>query len=100
VAGNDSRDNSAKRVADIYAQSEVVRLARRGECPRCERNKTVGAGLCRTCRNKLPEQMRAGLERIPEKDPSVVTRALRAAANYFNVHFQSVRNFGGGKKRE
>ncbi|MEA2463160.1 MAG: hypothetical protein QOJ98_907, partial [Acidobacteriota bacterium] len=25
--------------------------------------------------------------------------ALRAAANYFNVHFASVRKFGGGKKR-
>ena len=25
--------------------------------------------------------------------------ASRAAADYFNVHFQSVRNFGGGKKR-
>ena len=33
------------------------------------------------------------------KDVWTVGRALRAAANYFNVHFQSVRNFGGGRKR-
>jgi hypothetical protein len=42
--------------------------------------------------------MRAGLEKIPSKDEWTVSRALRAAANYFNVHFQSVRKFGGGKK--
>jgi len=41
-----------------------------------------------------------GLESIPQKDEFVVSRALRAAANYFNVHFQSIRNFGGGKKRD
>ena len=33
------------------------------------------------------------------KEPSVVSRALSAAANYFNVHFQSVKKFGGGKKQ-
>jgi hypothetical protein len=43
--------------------------------------------------------MRAGLEAIPAKDEFTVSRALRAAANYFNVHFQSIRNFGGGRKR-
>jgi hypothetical protein len=43
--------------------------------------------------------MRSGLEKIPTKDEWTVSRALRAAANYFNVHFQSVRKFGGGKKR-
>lgn len=43
--------------------------------------------------------MRLALERLPGKKGSVVGRALRAAADYFNVHFQSVRNFGGGKKR-
>ncbi|HYS54022.1 MAG TPA: hypothetical protein VER58_09710 [Thermoanaerobaculia bacterium] len=43
--------------------------------------------------------MRAGLEGIPSKDTWIVTRALRAAANYFDVHFSSVRRFGGGKKR-
>jgi len=43
--------------------------------------------------------MRNALERIPQKEPSLVARALRGAADYFNLHFQSVRNFGGGKKR-
>jgi hypothetical protein len=44
--------------------------------------------------------MRAGLDSLGAKDEFTVSRALRAAANYFNVHFQSVRNFGGGKKRD
>jgi hypothetical protein len=44
--------------------------------------------------------MRLAIENIPAKDEGVVANALRAAANYFNVHFQSVRNFGGGKKRD
>ena len=82
-----------------YTKDDVVGLARRTRCPRCELNKTVGAGLCRSCRSKLPEQMRSALERIPEKDAFKVSHALRAAAHYFNVHFQSVRNFGGGRKR-
>jgi hypothetical protein len=43
--------------------------------------------------------MRLEVEDIPTKDAWTVGRALRQAANYFNVHFQSVRNFGGGKKR-
>jgi hypothetical protein len=43
--------------------------------------------------------MRAPLERIVERDEWVVTRALRAAANYFDVHFKSVRTFGGGRPR-
>jgi hypothetical protein len=43
--------------------------------------------------------MRVGVENISTRDEWAVTRALRQAANYFNVHFQSVRNFGGGKKR-
>jgi len=43
--------------------------------------------------------MRAGLEGIRAKDEWTVARALRAAANYFDVHFKSVRKFGGGKKR-
>ncbi len=78
---------------------QVTALAKRPRCPRCEINKTVGAALCRSCRAKLPPHMRAALERVGSKDLWVVGRALRAAANYFNVHFQSVRNFGGGKKR-
>lgn len=80
-------------------REEVEGLARKRRCPRCDLNKTFGHALCRSCRNKLPAHMRSGLEKIPTKDAGVVARALRAAANYFNVHFQSVRNFGGGKKR-
>jgi len=43
--------------------------------------------------------MRLALERIPSKDAWTVSRAVRAAARYFDVHFQSVRNFGGGRPR-
>ncbi len=43
--------------------------------------------------------MRGALEKIPTKDAWTVMSAIRAAANYFDVHFQSVRNFGGGRKR-
>lgn len=43
--------------------------------------------------------MRESLERIPAKNPWTVMTALRAAANYFDMHFQSVRNFGGGRRR-
>ena len=82
-----------------FSKDELAGLAKRTSCPRCDLRKTVGMGLCRACRQKLPEQMRAALERIPEKDAWTVGNALRAAANYFNVHFQSVRNFGGGRKR-
>lgn len=74
-------------------------LAKKRSCPRCDLDKTVGNGLCRRCRAKLPPHMRLAVENIPDKDSSTVANALRAAANYFNVHFQSVRNFGGGKKR-
>jgi hypothetical protein len=74
-------------------------LARRPRCPRCSLDKTIGNALCRRCRARLPAQMRAGLEGIPAKDTWIVTRAIRAAANYFDVHFASVRKFGGGRKR-
>ena len=80
-------------------KDEVTRLAKKPRCPRCDLDKTIGNALCRVCRAKLPPHMRLALEKIPAKEPNVVGRALRAAANYFNVHFQSVRNFGGGKKR-
>jgi hypothetical protein len=83
----------------VYTNDDVSRLARKTRCPRCDLNKTVGNALCRSCRSKLPPHMRSGLESIPSKDVWTVGRALRAAANYFNVHFQSVRNFGGGRKR-
>lgn len=80
-------------------REELAGLANRKRCPRCDFDKTIGNALCRRCRSKLPAHMRAGLESIPSKDEWAVGRAMRAAANYFNVHFQSVRNFGGGKKR-
>jgi len=74
-------------------------LAKKPRCPRCNFDKTIGNALCRRCRTKLPAHMRPGLEAIPAKDTWTVTRALRAAANYLDVHFQSVRKFGGGRKR-
>lgn len=82
-----------------FSREEVAGLARRRQCPRCDLDKTIGAALCRRCRSKLPAHMRSALETIGNKDEWTVARALRAAANYFNVHFQSVRNFGGGRKR-
>ena len=78
---------------------QVAGLARTARCPRCDHTKTIGTGLCRSCRTQLPEHMRRAVEGIHGKKGSVVGRALRAAAQYLNVHFQSVRNFGGGKKR-
>jgi hypothetical protein len=80
-------------------REQVAGLAKRRQCPRCDLEKTIGNALCRRCRAKLPANMRAALEGLEAKDEWTVSRALRAAANYFNVHFQSVRNFGGGKKR-
>jgi hypothetical protein len=80
-------------------RTDVVVLAKKPTCPRCDLNKTIGHALCRSCRSKLPQNMRAALEKIPNKDAWSVSNAMRQAANYFNVHFQSVRNFGGGKKR-
>jgi predicted amidophosphoribosyltransferase len=82
-----------------YSRDDVAGLAKRPTCPRCDLNKTVGNALCRRCRAKLPENMRDALEAIRNRDAFVVSRALRAAANYFDVHFQSIRNFGGGRKR-
>ena len=80
-------------------KEQLARLAKMPRCPRCDLNKTIGTGLCRSCRSKLPENMRMLLEQIPEREPWTVGHAMRQAANYFNVHFQSVRKFGGGKKR-
>lgn len=80
-------------------KDQVAGLAKTARCPRCDLNKTIGNALCRSCRAKLPAAMRASLEKIPSKDAWAVSRALHAAANYFNVHFQSIRNFGGGRKR-
>ena len=83
----------------VMTKDQLKSLARRPRCPRCDFDKTIGNALCRRCRTKLPAQMRAGLEGIPSKDTWIVTRALRAATNYFDVHFASVRRFGGGRRR-
>lgn len=80
-------------------KEQVSRLAQTRRCPRCSLDKTMGNALCRRCRSKLPAHMRQGLEHVADLDANFVARAMRAAANYFNVHFQSVKNFGGGKKR-
>jgi hypothetical protein len=77
----------------------VLQLARKPRCPRCDLNKTYGAALCHRCRNLLPAHMRENLESIPAHDTNLVLRSLRAAASYFNQHFQSVRKFGGGRRR-
>jgi hypothetical protein len=80
-------------------KEEVAALSKTKSCPRCELEKTVGNALCRRCRSKLPPHMRLAIENIPTKDGNAVGNALRAAANYFNVHFASIRKFGGGRKR-
>ena len=80
-------------------KEQVTVLSKKRRCPRCDFDKTVGNALCRRCRSKLPPHMRSGIENIPSKDAWLVGRALRAAANYFDVHFQSIRNFGGGRKK-
>ena len=80
-------------------KEQVNQLARKRQCPRCDLDKTMGNALCRVCRSKLPPHMRMAVENIPAKDAGVVGKALRAAANYFNVHFASIRKFGGGRKR-
>jgi hypothetical protein len=43
--------------------------------------------------------MRSDLEGIQRREPSSVERAMRQAAQYIDVHFRSIRRFGGGKKR-
>ena len=80
-------------------REQIVGLAKTPRCPRCDFDKTMGNALCRSCRSKLPPNMRLSLERIPSKDEWAVARAMRAAAHYFDVHFQSIRNFGGGRRR-
>lgn len=80
-------------------KKQLNALSEKRQCPRCDFDKTLGNALCRRCRGKLPPHMRLAIEDIPTKDGSVVGNALRAAANYFNVHFASIRKFGGGKRR-
>ena len=58
----------------------------------------MDAALCRRCRLKLPTHMRSNLEHIQRREPADVSRAVRQAAQYIDVHFTSIRRFGGGKK--
>jgi hypothetical protein len=43
--------------------------------------------------------MRLPLEGIGKREEQVVANALRAAANYFDVHFKSILYFRGGRNR-
>lgn len=81
------------------SKEQLAALSKKRKCPRCDLDKTFGNALCRRCRSKLPPHMRLAIEDIPAKDGGAVGKALRAAANYFNVHFASIRKFGGGRKR-
>ena len=83
----------------MLSRQQVERLARRRSCPRCNLEKTEGTALCRRCRFKLPAHMRLPLEGIAKREESIVANALRAAANYFETHYRSVRHFGGGRIR-
>jgi hypothetical protein len=83
----------------MVSRQEIVKLAKRKSCPRCSLDKTEGTALCRRCRYKLPAHMRMPLEGIVQREQSVVTSALRAAANYFDVHYKSILDFGGGRMR-
>lgn len=84
----------------MISRQDVQRLAKRRNCPRCSLEKTEGTALCRRCRFKLPSHMRRPLERIDQRDEGIVHTALRAAANYFDVRYRSIRDFGGGRRRE
>ena len=75
-------------------------LAKKKSCPRCDLDKTVGNALCRRCRSKLPPHMRLAIENIPAKDGEWSANALRAAANYFNVHFAVGAELRRRKKRD
>ena len=83
----------------MMSKQQIEKLARRRNCPRCSMQKTEGAALCRSCRFKLPLNMRRPLEQIGEREEWMVSSAIRAAANYFDVHFKSIRIFGGGRAR-
>ena len=83
----------------MMSKQQVEMLAKRRSCPRCNQEKTNGNALCRRCRYKLPAHMRLPLEGIAKKPEWTVASALRAAANYFDVHYKSIRHFGGGRIR-
>ena len=83
----------------MISAQQIARLAKRKSCPRCNLEKTEGTALCRRCRYKLPAHMRVPLQEIAKRDEWVVAGALRAAANYFEIHYKSIRFFGGGRMR-
>ena len=83
----------------MLSKQQIEKLAKRRSCPRCNLEKTEGTALCRRCRFKLPAHMRLPLEGIAKREESVVASALRAAANYFDVHYRTIRHFGGGRIR-
>jgi len=83
----------------MLSKQQIQKLAKRRSCPRCNTEKTEGTALCRRCRFKLPTHMRLPLEGIAKREESVVERALRAAADYLEVHYRSIRHFGGGRVR-
>ena len=43
--------------------------------------------------------MRLPLEGITAREERLVSSALRAAANYLDVHYRSILDFGGGRAR-
>ena len=81
------------------SKQQIEKLAKRRNCPRCSLEKTEGNALCRKCRFKLPANMRQPLEGIVKREEWVVAGALRAAANYFDVHYKSIAHFRGGRVR-
>lgn len=83
----------------MLTRVDIARLAKRRSCPRCSLQKTEGNALCRRCRFKLPAHMRLELEGIEAREEGRVAGALRAAANYLDVHFRSIRQFRGGRIR-
>lgn len=83
----------------MVSRQQIEKLARRRSCPRCSLEKTEGTALCRRCRYKLPAHMRLPLEGIKQQEERVVASALRAAANFFDIHYRSILDFGGGRIR-
>ena len=83
----------------MLSKTQIERLAKRRNCPRCNMEKTAGNALCRRCRFKLPAHMRLPLEGIAKKEEWIVAGALRAAASYFDIHYKSIRLFRGGRVR-
>ncbi len=77
----------------MLSRTQIERLAKRRSCPRCSLEKTEGNALCRRCRYKLPAHMRRPLEGIVARKEGVVAGALRAEADYFDMHYRSLLDF-------